>query len=63
MTILGAHDVSIEQVIQDTTSKDPVAVVVLTHDAKEGDMRRALAEIDRLSVVKTPVRVIRIAGS
>jgi len=62
MTILGAHDVSIEQVVQDAKSKDPVAVVVLTHEAKEGDIRRALAEIDRLSVVKTPVRLIRIAG-
>ena len=41
---------------------DPVAVVVLTHEAREGDIRRALAEIDRLAVVKTPARVIRIAG-
>jgi homoserine dehydrogenase len=67
MTVLGAHAVSIEQVVQDarsaTTAGDPVAVVVLTHEAREGDIRRALAEIDRLAVVKTPVRLIRIAGS
>jgi homoserine dehydrogenase len=62
MTILGAHSVSIEQVVQDTKSSDPVSVVVLTHEAREGDIRRALAEIDRLPVVKTPARVIRIAG-
>jgi homoserine dehydrogenase len=62
MTILGAHHVSIEQVVQDTKSTDPVAVVVLTHEAREGDIRRALAEIDRLPVVKSPARVIRIAA-
>lgn len=62
MTILGAHHVSIEQVVQDTKSHDPVAVVVLTHEAREGDMRAALAEIDKLNVVKSGARVIRIAG-
>jgi homoserine dehydrogenase len=62
MTILGAHHVSIEQVVQDTKSADPVSVVVLTHEAREGDMRAALAEIDKLNVVKVGARVIRIAG-
>jgi homoserine dehydrogenase len=62
MTILGAHHVSIEQVVQDTKSSDPVSVVVLTHEAREGDMRKALSEIDKLNVVKTGARVIRIAG-
>ena len=63
MTVLGAHAVSIEQVVQDARSSDPVSVVVLTHEAREGDIRRALDEIDRLAVVKTSARVIRIAGS
>jgi homoserine dehydrogenase len=63
MTILGAHAISIEQVVQDAKSADPVAVVVLTHEAREGDIRRALAEIDRLPVVKSPARLIRIAAS
>src|SRR5262245_45047827 len=45
MTILGAHHVSIAQVVQD--GRSPVAVVVLTHEAREGDVRAALAEIDR----------------
>lgn len=62
MTILGSHHVSIEQVVQDAKSHDPVAVVVLTHEAREGDMRAALAEIDKLDVVKGGPRVIRIAG-
>jgi homoserine dehydrogenase len=60
MTILGAHGVSIAQVVQDVG--EPVWVVVVTHEAREGDVRAALAEIDRLAVVREPARVLRIAG-
>jgi homoserine dehydrogenase len=67
MTILGAHRVSIAQVVQEpgiTTAgpDEPVWVVVLTHEAREGEMRAALDEIGRLPVVRVPTRVIRIAG-
>jgi homoserine dehydrogenase len=62
MTILGAHGVSIAQVVQDAKQRDPVAVVVLTHEAKEGHVRAALAEVDRLAIVQATARVIRIAG-
>lgn len=68
MTILGSHGVSIAQVVQDgdgargRATGDPVWVVVLTHEAREGHVRAALAEIDRLAVVREPARVIRIAG-
>ena len=60
MTILGARRVSIAQVIQ--TTGTPVQVVVLTHEAREGDMRAALEEIDALAVVAAKARVIRIAS-
>jgi homoserine dehydrogenase len=68
MTILGAHRVSIAQVVQDGApgrreTDEPVWVVVLTHEVREGDVRAALAEIDRLPVVRERARVIRIAGS
>ncbi|MDB4962880.1 MAG: Homoserine dehydrogenase [Myxococcales bacterium] len=65
MTILGAHGVSIAQVVQDGARGEiagPVWVVVLTHIAREGHVREALSEIERLSIVREPVRVIRIAG-
>ncbi len=63
MTILGAHGVSIAQVVQDASDANkPVFVVVLTHEAREGAVRGALAEIDKLAVVSQPARVIRIAG-
>ena len=60
-TVLGAHHVSIQQVVQDA-DRDPVWVVVLTHEAREGDVRTALAEIDRLPATRERARVIRIAG-
>jgi homoserine dehydrogenase len=60
MTILGAHGVSIAQVVQDAKTT-PVAVVVLTHEAREGGVRAALDEIDALPIVQQPARLIRIA--
>ena len=66
MTILGAHAISIAQVVQDGAparrdGDTPVWVVVLTHSAREGDVRAALGEIDALPIVREPARVIRIA--
>jgi homoserine dehydrogenase len=65
MTILGAHRISISQVVQDTraVASEPVWVVVLTHEAREGDVRAALAEINTLEVVRQPARLLRIAGA
>jgi len=60
MTSLGRYGVSVAQVVQETG--DPTWVIVLTHEAREGDLRAALAEIDELDVVRNPARVIRIAG-
>jgi homoserine dehydrogenase len=36
--------------------------VVLTHEAKEKDVRQALDEIDKLPVVKDKTVVIRVEG-
>lgn len=60
-TVLGAHHVSIQQVVQDT-AREPVWVVVLTHEAREGDVRAALADIDQLPALRERARVIRIAS-
>jgi homoserine dehydrogenase len=60
MTVLGAHHVSIAQVVQH--AGEPVWVVVLTHEAREGDVRAALAEINELAVVREAAHVLRIAS-
>jgi homoserine dehydrogenase len=60
-TALGERDVSIEQMVQEGRGKDaPVSVVLLTHPAREGDLRAALADIDRLPFIVQPTRVLRI---
>jgi homoserine dehydrogenase len=61
-TILGAHAISIAQVVQEGPVADrPVRVVVVSHRAREGDVVRALADIARLEAVVEPTALIRIA--
>ena len=62
-TTLGEHDVSIEQMVQEGHQKDePVSVVLLTHPAREGNLRAALAEIDKKKLLVEPARALRIEG-
>jgi homoserine dehydrogenase len=59
--ILGKHEISISSVIQKgRQTKGPVPVVMMTHEARERDVRLALAEIDRLKVVTAPTLLIRV---
>ncbi len=61
-TILGAHDISIAQVVQESPVADrPVRVVVVSHQAREGDVMRGLAEIARLDAALEPTSLVRIA--
>ena len=60
-TVLGEHGVSIESVIQQREHEGRgVPVVVLTHPAREGAVRSALVEIDRMPEVLAPTRLVRI---
>lgn len=58
--ILAEEKISIESVIQHGRSEDTVPLIIMTHEAPERAMRRAVAEIDRLEIVKEPTRVIRV---
>ena len=61
--VLGAFEVSIEQMIQTGRGREtdrPVQVVMLTHEAREGNVRSALREIQMLSGVVEPPRALRI---
>jgi homoserine dehydrogenase len=58
---LGNHEVSIEQMVQEGHgTAEPVAVVMLTHPAHEGNVRSALEEISALDLVTAPPRALRI---
>ncbi len=64
--ILGEHHVSIEQIVQEGRARQanaPVPVVILTHQAKEQDIHRALETIDKLDIVTQPTHRLRIMGS
>ena len=61
--ILGKYKISIESVIQKGRKKredDSVPIVMLTHEALEKDVRKAISEIDMLDVVKDKTVVIRV---
>jgi len=59
--ILGKNDISIASVIQKGRQiKGAVPVVMMTHDAKEKDVHRALKEIDQLGVILGKTIFIRV---
>jgi homoserine dehydrogenase len=60
---LGAEGVSIEQMVQEGRASgegDAVPVCILTHQTKEGAVRRAIASIEQQSILKSLARLIRI---
>ncbi len=62
--VLGSHQISISSVIQKGRRKESaVAIFIVTHHAKEKDMRAALEETDRLPVVLDRTRMIRIENN
>jgi homoserine dehydrogenase len=59
--ILGEHGISISAVIQKGREIDgAVPIVMLTHEAREADVRAALSRIDQLDVVKDETVLIRV---
>jgi homoserine dehydrogenase len=62
--VLGAHGISIASVIQKgRRAESAVPIFIVTHHAKESDMRAALDETDRLPIVLDRTRMIRIENS
>jgi homoserine dehydrogenase len=58
---LGRHQISIASVIQkERAEAAAVPVVMMTHEARERDMRLALQEIDGLPVVAAPTVMVRV---
>lgn len=62
--ILGEHNISIASVIQKGRRVGgAVPLVILTHMAREQDVKKALSEIDRLSVVADRSFFLRVEGT
>lgn len=59
--ILGEHQISIATVIQKGREEgSSVPIVMLTHEAREEEVQKALKKIDQLEVVTAPTKLIRI---
>jgi homoserine dehydrogenase len=59
--VLGDNDISIASMIQKGRGgHEAVPVVMMTHEAREKDMRRALGDIDHLPDVASPTMMIRV---
>jgi len=60
-SVLSKNKISIANVSQEERKEGRVVpVVILTHKAKEGNMRKAINDIDKMSCVKKKTVVIRI---
>ena len=58
---LGKHDISIESMIQSARmAGETVPIVIMTHEARESDIRQALGEIDSFDFIKEKSKLIRI---
>ncbi|MRR33739.1 homoserine dehydrogenase [bacterium] len=58
---LGKNDISIESMIQSARmAGETVPIVIMTHEARESDIRQALGEIDSFDFIKEKSKLIRI---
>ena len=61
--ILGKHKISIASVIQKGREvKGSVPVVMLTHEAREKNVQKAVSLIDELDVLTDKTMIIRVEG-
>jgi homoserine dehydrogenase len=61
--VLGYQGISIEAVIQkgSSSSHEPVPIVMLTHEANEAAVKKAILAIDNLPAIASPTMLIRKA--
>lgn len=60
-SVLGDHSISIASVIQhEGTTREYVPVIMLTYEAIEENLQKAIAEIETLDIIKQKTQVIRI---
>ena len=59
-TSFGNHNVSLESVVQIGFRNDLAEIVVVTHDVKEGNFRKALEEIESLESIDSIPSILRV---
>jgi len=59
--VLGMHRISLSAVLQrEANASQFVPVVITTHQAREGDVQKALVEIDKIKSLRPPAVCLRI---
>lgn len=60
-SILGEHGVSIASLVQkEASAKEFVPVIILTHEAREENLQKAIYEIEKMDIIKHKTQIIRI---
>ncbi len=59
-TCFGNHRVSLESVVQTGEQEELAEIVVVTHDVREGDFRKALTEISTLEAIDSIPCLLRV---
>ncbi|MEO1209471.1 MAG: homoserine dehydrogenase [Cyanobacteria bacterium J06638_20] len=59
-TCFGNHDVSLESIVQIDSHQDFAEIVVVTHDVREGNFRRALDEMRHFDAVREIPSTLRV---
>ncbi len=59
-TCFGNHGVSLESVVQTGELEELAEIVVVTHDVREGDFRKALTEISTLEAIDSIPSLLRV---
>ncbi|MDY7020340.1 MAG: homoserine dehydrogenase, partial [Cyanobacteriota bacterium] len=59
-TCFGTYNVSLESIVQIDTHGELAEIVVVTHDVREGDFRKALDEIQGFNVIERIPSLLRV---
>ena len=59
-TCFGEHQVSLESVVQTDVRGDMAEIVVVTHDVREGNFRKALDEIRTMDAITEIASTLRV---
>ncbi|MEL7034761.1 MAG: homoserine dehydrogenase [Cyanobacteria bacterium J06592_8] len=59
-TCFGTYNVSLESIVQIDTYGESAEIVVVTHDVREGDFRKALDEIQSFNVIDRIPSLLRV---
>ncbi len=59
-TCFGNHGVSLESIVQTEVNADRAEVVVVSHEVREGNFRKALADIEALAAIDQVASLLRV---